>query len=288
MDIEMILRSHRRLFSRRSRAGFTLIELLVVIAIIAILAAMLLPALSNSKSKALAIRCAANLKQLQLGWHMYASDNNEWMLPNSPLGAGLSWCGGGGENWYSSDWNTNAALYQANLMAPYMVNQLGVYRCPADNIPSDNGQRIRSYSMQGQVGSAAVSASYNRNAQIYNKTSEIIGFPTPSDMIIFLEENMYSLNDGYLQVNNAYGTAPGTYTGMASFPDVPGSYHRWNCGISFADGHAEIHKWLTGVLRKPVVYGLGYLQPVLNAGPVPPATANADWLWFTMHCAAHQ
>src|ERR1039458_218174 len=131
-------------FSRRK--GFTLIELLVVIAIIAILAA-----LAKAKAKAQSIHCVSNLKQLQLGWAMYAGDFNDVMVPNAPLGYGSNtWYNGTAENWQTSDANTNRNYYVNSIMGPYMVSQLGVYKCPADIIPSDNGQRIRSYSMNSQ------------------------------------------------------------------------------------------------------------------------------------------
>jgi prepilin-type N-terminal cleavage/methylation domain-containing protein len=264
------------------RSGFTLIELLVVIAIIAILAAMLLPALAAAKNKAYAVQCVSNLKQLQLGWILYANDNSDQMMANSPSGAGNSWCGGANESWASSPANTNQFYYQTNMMAGYMTGQLGVYRCPADKIPSANGQRIRTYSMQAQVGTKFT---YQTYAKSYLKMGDITSNPGVSDLIIFLEENMCSLNDGYLQVNNAYGATVGTYSGQATFPDVPGSYHKWGCGISFADGHSEIHKWLTAVLKIPVV--LGHTQNNVVAGN--PTGSNAgDWQWFTSHCAAQQ
>ena len=274
----------------QKRAGFTLIELLVVIAIIAILAAMLLPALAAAKSKAYQVQCVSNLKQLQLGWIVYAGDFNDVMMPNSPstgiTGQPVTWIGNSQEAWTASDANTNAILYQTNLMAGYMTGQLGVYRCPADNIPSDNGQRIRTYSMQGQVGNATISGVYNPNAKIYIKVSDVIGSLGTSDLIVFLEENMCSLNDGYLQVNNAFGATAGTYSGQATFPDVPGSYHKWNCGMSFADGHSEIHKWMGSIIKIPVVYGYRSGVSGITVGNPTGPTAT-DWQWFTSHCAAH-
>jgi prepilin-type N-terminal cleavage/methylation domain-containing protein len=259
---------------RGKRPGFTLIELLVVIAIIAILAAMLLPALSRAKSKAEAVNCLSNLKQLQLGWQLYAGDFNDVMLPNAPLGTTTdqTWVyPGTGEDWLFADANTNVALYKASILAPFLGNQLGVYRCPADKIPSANGPRLRTYSMQSQMGNYydtvyKTTRAYNPNYAAFKKVGELVTPLPPVAAAVFLEENMCSMNDGYLQVNNS---VPG-------FPDVPGSYHIWSTGVSYADGHTELHKWITNVLKIPVV--AGFRQASYGTG-----INNADWRWFSQH-----
>ena len=90
------------------------------------------------------------------------------------------------------------------------------------------------------------------------------------------------------RVNNAYGATPGTYAGQASFPDVPGAYHKWGCGLSFADGHSEVHKWLNSGLKinvYPNMPGLGG-SGLLIGNPIGPTAG--DWQWFTSRCAAHQ
>ncbi|HZR16912.1 MAG TPA: prepilin-type N-terminal cleavage/methylation domain-containing protein [Verrucomicrobiae bacterium] len=259
---------------KKDQRGFTLIELLVVIAIIAILAAMLLPALSRAKSKAEIAQCLNNLKQLQIGWQLYAGDFNDVMLPNAPFGITTekTWVySGTGEDWPAVDANTNVALYKTSILAPFLGNQLGVYRCPADKIPSANGIRLRTYSMQSQVGNFydsvyGTTRAYNPGYAAFRKVTELGGPLPPVMTTIFLEENMCSMNDGYLQVDNT----------MPNFPDVPGSYHLWSTGISFADGHAENHKWLTSVLKIPVKFGY-------RAASIGTGVKNTDWLWFSEH-----
>ena len=252
------------------RSAFTLIELLVVIAIIAILAAMLLPALAAAKSKAQQIKCVSNAKQMQLGAIMYQGDNNDYLLRNATLGGVPkdSWCAStSGQSWGNSVENTNRTLLQTCLLAPYMNGQVDVYKCPGDIIESQNGPRLRTYSMNGQLGTANAS-SQTVGYKVFQKASSITGIAT-SDLFVFCEENMGTMNDGFLQIEPATG----------SFPDWPGSYHslRFN-GFSFSDGHCEAHKWETAVLKVPVVYGKGYPQPALFGG-----LANADWKWFSTH-----
>jgi prepilin-type N-terminal cleavage/methylation domain-containing protein len=263
-----------------SRFAFTLIELLVVIAIIAILAAMLLPALSAAKVRAQTIKCVSNLKQMQIGWVMYAGDNNNWLLPNAPLGGGVSWCPAAyPQDWFNATANTNRFIYTTNLLAPYMSGQIDVYKCPGDVIASQNGPRIRSYSMNGQMGSPKnITDRDNPGFRAFTKEGSFGGSSiAASDAFVWCEESMSTMNDGYLQIDAGATTS--------YFPDVPGAYHAVNvCGFSFADGHSESHKWQTSALRIPTVYGKGY-----NSGgqlPIGVNKNNLDWIWFTTHATS--
>jgi prepilin-type N-terminal cleavage/methylation domain-containing protein/prepilin-type processing-associated H-X9-DG protein len=278
-----IQKSHRRAV-REGFDGFTLIELLVVIAIIAILAGLLLPALARAKMQGRRASCLNNLKQLMLGWAMYKDDNNDVLLPNAPFGSGLgtaakSWidCSSGsdGEGWGAESDNTNLVVYTDALLAPYQNNQIGVYKCAGDIVPSANGQRLRSYSMNGQMGAVYISANqqitgYDATAQLYIRASDLT-CPTPSDAFIFCDENPGSINDGYLEVS----------TSTAAFPDTPAAYLGGACGFGFADGHAEMHGWRTPVLTSiSTSPGTDAHSPLVTGG-----ANNADWHWFQQHTA---
>jgi prepilin-type N-terminal cleavage/methylation domain-containing protein len=275
--------SRQRPSSRSALASraFTLIELLVVIAIIAILASMLLPALAKAKMQSRRTQCVNNLKQLELGATMYQSDFNDYLIPNSPAGsaANQSWCPAGALDWGIASVDYQAAPYLVTIMAPYMNKQIAVYHCPCDTLSAYYGPRIRSYSMNGMVGAVYMEANGlgvgNAGFRAYAKLSDVIG-PTPSDLLVFLDENVESIQDGYLEVESAPN---------AGFPDIPAADMGIACGFSFVDGHALVHPWVTKALTGPAT-GSTCLEPAYKVTGVhyaPGNAANPDWFWFQQH-----
>jgi prepilin-type N-terminal cleavage/methylation domain-containing protein/prepilin-type processing-associated H-X9-DG protein len=263
---------------RTRLTAFTLIELLVVIAIIAILAGLLLPALARAKMQAQKTQCINNVRQLSIGNTMYAGDWNDYIVPNGPLDVTNAWINGvdGKEDWTTATGNTNLAVIQNALLAPYLGGQVGVYRCAADKRPSSNGVRLRTYSMNGAMGSSGQSAKvlgYNSPGLKYFKMSDVT-CPDPSSAFIFADESMCTMNDGYLEIN----------TQGAAFPDFPGNYHGGGCGLSMIDGHAEVHVWKTPGLRNiPYDPAYGYNGPMFYSLPLPGGNNNQDWIWFELH-----
>ena len=262
--------------------GFTLIELLVVIAIIAILAAMLLPALSRAKQKAHAIMCMSNGKQLSLAWRMYADDNRDRIpfayAPDPPdPNAQYAWVTG------ILDFSSNPANWDvANNIAksplwPYCGKQAGIWKCPADrasvNVPGKGLlPRVRSMSMSiWSGGNQGTDGGWGPSWKVYNKTTDMLN-PGPARTITLLEEREDSINDGFFVISME------NYPNIAStvMVDFPASYHGGAAGFAFGDGHSEIHKWKdkrTYPVLKP-----GQLLP-LNQ----PQANSPDVYWMQDH-----
>ena len=259
---------------RRTAAGFTLIELLVVIAIIAILAAMLLPALSKAKLKAQGIKCLSNTKQLTLGWIMYQGDSQDKLMSiASAIDSSLNVM-----DWTASTKNIDelGLVGPTPLMANY-IKSVGVYKCPGDNYQSsvNPGARTRSVAMDGAL--TGKPTFQNANGKTYftaNKANDL-GSPGPANIFVFLDEHADSIQDLQFMLD------PGYAKGNEHWRDLPASYHNGAGSFSFADGHSEIHKWLvrSGLYStvQPVV-----LQNWLAGAPwtVPNLGVNLDYEWL--------
>jgi prepilin-type N-terminal cleavage/methylation domain-containing protein len=255
---------------KSQREGFTLIELLVVIAIIAILAALLLPTLAKAKQRAQAVLCMSNNKQLTLAWHMYAGENNDKLVINSDQNDEFA----GGNSWETThlDWspdpdNTNVQKeISQSPLAPFLANSASILYCPTTTMYVSSIQRqlgyrfrIRSVAMDAAVGDGTgkpAAGCITTPTFFYAKKMSDLTHPGPAASWVFMDEHPDAIDDGCLYID------PSEQTGNGEFTELPSSLHNGACGLSYSDGHAEIHKWLDPNTLRPVIYEQSNAQRV--------------------------
>lgn len=274
------IQSERPIDRPRGIRAFTLIELLVVTGIIGILAGMLAVAVAKSKAKTHGILCLNNNRQLHLAWTLYAEDNNDRLVFNLGGDASRKTIAPKSDaNWVNNlmTWeldadNTNTVLVSHAALGAYSQRATGIYRCPADRVLSEIQRRagwtarLRSLSMNAMVGDAGELTKWgvNINNPSYRQFLRMSDFKNPTQIFVFLDEHPDSINDGYF-LNKPED---------AEWVDLPASYHNGAGSFSFADGHSEVHRWLSASTKRPA-------KP--DGAPLPfavPSQERTDFDWL--------
>ena len=257
------------LSNQRPDSAFTLIELLVVIAIIGILAGLLLPVLTKTKGKAHAIQCLNNVKQLALGWTLYANDHDGKYVNNHGRDQTREQRNNWANNvldWKNSPDNTNRLALTSSLLSSYMADTIKIFKCPSDRSRAENGYRNRSYSMNHLVGDPGpLLDQFNPEYRQFLSDNQI---RRTSEIFVFLGEHPDTINDGYY-MNRFHEYKWG---------NMPASYHNGATALSYADGHAATHRWAVsgehGTIRPPHKGAVGGIVP---------AKPRTDFQWIIDH-----
>jgi prepilin-type N-terminal cleavage/methylation domain-containing protein len=248
-------------------SSFTLIELLVVIAVIAILAALLLPALNNAEADSKRASCLQNMKQQEIGFQMYAADNLGKLVQNidqlgpAPAIGSNAWVYG---NMKSQIDATNVSEVMTGLLYPY-VSQPKSYHCPADSAQDGGMPRVRSYTMNGWFGSDEMESSYGEMGfRVFLRESDIAA-STPGSIFVFIDEHPATLEDPWFIVE---------MDDAAPFERFPATRHQNGYCLNFADGHAETYHMLTPEAQVPESQSQAFTtSTVTNIYPL-----NTDWI----------
>lgn len=268
--------------AKRAWGAFTLVELLVVIALIAILAALLFPALSSARARAKGYQCLNNTRQLVFAWTLYSDDHNGRLAYNLGGNASrktvarksdLNWVNNV-LTWELDSDNTNTATLTEASLGAYVGKSVQVYRCPSDTVLSRVQReagwtaRVRSYSMNAMIGDAGdlTDQGFNENNPNYVQFFRITDIPKSSEIFVFLDEHPDSINDGYF-LNQFYSK---------EWVDLPASYHTGAAAFSFADGHAQFQRWRDESTKQPA-------RPDAANLPLALQEQTPDFRWVVQH-----
>lgn len=252
-----------------SRSAFVMVELLVVVAFVALLASLHFSTRSRTSAKARLVECLSNVRQLQHAALLYADDNEDVLVPNALAGVppNSSWVSATYMNWNTSPANTNVAMITNAPFSQYAGRNFRIYKCPDDGQRAVNGDRLRSFAMNSQMGHIQVTfgtppfsytpPNYNPGWRVFKRTSDFFSVD-PARLFVFIEEHPDSINDGHFQVSMS----------AQNFPSVPGSNHDGAGTLSFADGHVEVRAWET----RPAVKKISIASI---------AASTNDWRWLT-------